>query len=86
MSISRREFLGASALTAAGLAIPRVAGAEPFIRVAERAPRGEGPFAGRPVVVASDNGIRGVKVAYDRIVAGSDPLDAAIAGVNIQEL
>ena len=86
MPISRREFLGASALTAAGLALPRVADAEPLIRVAERAPRVAEPFAGRPVVIASDNGIRGVKVAYDRIVAGGDPLDAAIAGVNIQEL
>jgi len=38
------------------------------------------------VVVASNNGLRGVKVAYDRIVAGADTLDAIIAGVNIQEL
>jgi len=86
MPLSRREFLGASALTAAGLALPRVADAQPFIRVAERAPRPEEPFAGRPVVIASDNGIRGVKVAYDRIAGGGDPLDAVIAGVNIQEL
>jgi N4-(beta-N-acetylglucosaminyl)-L-asparaginase len=42
--------------------------------------------AGRPVVVASHNGLRGVKVAYDRLVAGADPLDAAIAAANIQEL
>ncbi len=41
---------------------------------------------GRPCVVASANGLRGVKVAYDQIVAGEDPLDAAIAGVNLQEL
>jgi N4-(beta-N-acetylglucosaminyl)-L-asparaginase len=37
-------------------------------------------------VVGSNNGLRGVKVAYDRIVAGEDTLDAIIAGVNIQEL
>jgi N4-(beta-N-acetylglucosaminyl)-L-asparaginase len=37
-------------------------------------------------VVASANGLRGVKTAYDQIVAGTDPLDAIIAGVNIQEL
>jgi N4-(beta-N-acetylglucosaminyl)-L-asparaginase len=42
--------------------------------------------AARPVVIASSNGIRGVKVAYDQIVAGGDTLDAIIAGVNIQEL
>ena len=79
MPLSRREFLGASAITAAGLVLPRSA-------VAASTPRTPTPFAGRPVVIASDNGIRGVKVAYDRIVAGGDPLDAAIAGVNIQEL
>ena len=86
MTLSRRDFLGAGALTAAGLALPRSVQAEPWIRVAERAERTSTPFAGRPVVIASDNGIRGVKVAYDKIVAGADPLDAAIAGVNIQEL
>lgn len=44
------------------------------------------PFRARPVVVSSANGIRGVKVAYDQITKGGDPLDAIIAGVNIQEL
>ena len=37
-------------------------------------------------MVSSANGLRGVQVAYDQIVAGEDPLDAIIAGVNIQEL
>ena len=46
---------------------------------------GRGAFA-RPVVIASSNGIRGVKKAYDMIVAGGDTLDAIVAGVNIQEL
>ena len=87
MSTSRRDFLTASAAAAAGLALPRRADAAPFIRVVDRAELATTPtFAGRPAVVASANGLRGVKVAYDRIVAGSDPLDAAIAGVNIQEL
>ena len=36
--------------------------------------------------MGSSNGIRGVKKAYDQIVAGADTLDAIIAGVNIQEL
>jgi N4-(beta-N-acetylglucosaminyl)-L-asparaginase len=40
----------------------------------------------RPLVVSSANGIRGVKVAYDQIMAGKDTLDAIIAGVNIEEL
>ena len=42
--------------------------------------------AGRPAVIASANGIKGVKIAYDMITGGADPLDAAIAGVNTVEL
>jgi N4-(beta-N-acetylglucosaminyl)-L-asparaginase len=86
LSSSRRDFLTTSAAAAAGLVLPRAAGA-PVIRVAERADAlRTTTFAGRPAVIGSSNAIRGVKVAYDRIVAGGDPLDAAIAGANIQEL
>lgn len=87
MSVSRREFLGAGALTAAGLVLPRPATAAPFIRVADRAVSTPVAMAGRPAVVSSANGIRGVKIAYDMMTQqGADPLDAAIAGVNIVEL
>jgi N4-(beta-N-acetylglucosaminyl)-L-asparaginase len=87
LSSSRREFLTTSAAAAAGLVLPRAAGPAPAIRVRERADALRvTPFAGRPAIVASSNALRGVKVAYDRIVAGGDPLDAAIAGANIQEL
>ena len=82
MPPSRRDFLSTSAAAAAGLVLPQSAHA----RVAERGAGAAAPLAGRPVVVASDNALRGVKVAYDRLVAGADPLDAAIAAVNIQEL
>lgn len=41
----------------------------------------------RPVVVSGRNGIRGVAKAYEMMTKeGADPLDAAIAGINIQEL
>jgi len=85
MTTSRRDFLSTGAAAAAGLVLPR---REPaFVRVVDRAElRPTPPAAGRPAVVASDNALRGVKVAYDRLVAGSDPLDAAIAAANIQEL
>ncbi len=87
MTTSRRDFLTASAAAAAGLALPHRVDAAPVVRVVGRAELAATPaFAGRPAVVASANGLRGVKVAYDRLVAGADPLDAAIAGVNIQEL
>ena len=76
MPISRRDFLGAGATAAVGLALPRSAGAaaQPYA-------------AGVPAVVSSTNGLRGVKLAYDMMTQkGADPLDAAIAGVNITEL
>jgi N4-(beta-N-acetylglucosaminyl)-L-asparaginase len=78
---SRRDFLQtASALAAAGF-LPRSLPALPSISSVVSP-----EFRARPCVVASANGLRGVKVAYDRITAGEDPLDAIIAGVNIQEL
>ena len=78
MPLSRREFLGATATaTAAALVLPRRASALPSVSGA----------AGRPAVIASANGLRGVQVAYDLMARQhADPLDAAIAGVNIQEL
>jgi len=83
---TRRDFLSTGAAAAAGLVLPRRDGPA-FVRVVDRAELGSlPPTAGRPTVVASDNAIRGVKVAYDRLVAGADPLDAAIAAANIQEL
>jgi N4-(beta-N-acetylglucosaminyl)-L-asparaginase len=87
MSISRRDFLGASAITAAGLVLPRRADATPVIRVLERSDMLRASAAGRPAVISSANGLRGVKVAYDLMTQrGADPLDAAIEGVKIQEL
>ena len=82
---SRREFLEKSAALAALGFLPRTISAAEYERDVERlaAPM---VFTGRPCVVSSANGIRGVKVAYDKIVAGADTLDAILAGVNIQEL
>ncbi len=86
MSISRRDFVGAGAAAAASLALSRSAGAAPVITgLVDRG--AAGPAAGRPIVVSSANGLRGVARAYDLMVRqNADPLDAAIAGVNIQEL
>ncbi|MEX2178973.1 MAG: N(4)-(beta-N-acetylglucosaminyl)-L-asparaginase [Gemmatimonadaceae bacterium] len=92
MAPSRRQFLEASAAAAAGLAIPRLTSAMPMVAVRDRAPEARG--AGRPVVVASANGNRsrnadgktGVQLAHEMMLRGSDPLDAAMAGVNIVEL
>jgi len=86
MSISRRKFIGAGAAAAAGLTlVPSAAEAAQRLGAMSGAPailRSKG----RPCVVASANGIRGVAKAFDQIKGGADPLDAVIAGVNIQEL
>jgi N4-(beta-N-acetylglucosaminyl)-L-asparaginase len=87
MSVSRRDFLAAGATAAAGMALgnPLLGESAATAGRAIAEPGSASTFA-RPVVIASDNGIRGVKKAYDMIVSGVDTLDAIIAGVNIQEL
>lgn len=86
MAISRRGFIGVGAAAAAAVTLDREARAEILNSGAAARARAAG-FAGRPVVVASANGIRGVARAYDMITReNTDTLDAIIAGVNIQEL
>jgi N4-(beta-N-acetylglucosaminyl)-L-asparaginase len=85
VSISRRKFVGVGVAAAAGVTLNRNARAE----VLEATSHGSAAtnFAGRPVIVASANGIRGVARAYEMIARqNADTLDAIIAGVNIQEL
>src|SRR5437867_244672 len=43
-------------------------------------------WAAKPVIVASENGLRGVQKAYDLILRGADPLDAVVEAVKIEEL
>lgn len=81
MPLSRRAFL-ATATAAASLPLTERLHA---LRLARPVAAG-GAAPSRPCVVASDNGLRGVRRAYDLLVRGDDTLDAAIAGVNIQEL
>jgi N4-(beta-N-acetylglucosaminyl)-L-asparaginase len=77
--VSRRRFLGTGAAAAAGLSLGRTpSAATPPITQVRRATR--------PAVIASANGLRGVARAYEMLARNTDPLDAAIAGVNIQEL
>jgi N4-(beta-N-acetylglucosaminyl)-L-asparaginase len=79
MSFTRLDFLKLAAATGAGSIFPL----KKIIqnrRIFKR-------YSDRPVIIASRNGLRGVEVAYNMIVKeGSDPLDAAIEGVKIQEL
>lgn len=74
---TRRRFLECAA--AAGgtmIAAPRqMAAAQPAAT----------PPGRRPLIIASANGVACTARAMERIAAGDDPLDAAIAGVNLVE-
>ena len=90
MSPTRRDFLGASATLAAGLALPPVAHA---LQAAGRSGV-SGTRAARPVLISSSNGFRtkhadgrpAIQVGYDMLVRGADPLEAAVAAVQLVEL
>jgi len=93
MSVSRRDFLGTGAVAAASFALPSVSQASPFVSLAEHSELDPAVPPRRPIVVCSANGFyrdnpagSPIKKAYDMLVAGADPLDAAIAGVNMVEL
>lgn len=73
-TLDRRAFLAASAAT-----LPILSS----IAKAQQTPAK--PQARRPVVISSANGIPAVTRAMKMIRAGSDPLDAIVAGINIVE-
>lgn len=76
MSATRREFLRQAAITGGGAL---VASAIPPLELA----RAAGPA--KPIAISSANGLRAVTKAMEMIAAGSEALDAVIAGVNIVE-
>lgn len=71
MTLDRRHFLGLGAAAATSLLAPG---------------RGRAAANASPVAIASANGLAAVARAYELMTNGADPLDAAIAGVNIVEL
>jgi len=83
--LTRRDFVRTGAAAAAAAALPTPAFAAPAVHL-----RG----AARPVVIASGNGhhfknggdATAVQKAFSMMAAGSDVLDALVAGVNIVEL
>jgi N4-(beta-N-acetylglucosaminyl)-L-asparaginase len=93
MSVTRRDFLGAGAAAAAGLALPKLAEGMPVVTVRDRAELMGKELAGRPVIISAANGFnrdpsgkRGIEVAWEMLSKGADPLDAIVAGVQIVEL
>jgi N4-(beta-N-acetylglucosaminyl)-L-asparaginase len=92
MSVSRRDFLGAGAAAAAGIALPGLANAMPRVTVRERSGT-SASFAGRPVIISAsngllskENGVSGIEKAFKMLSSGADPLEAAVAGVQVVEL
>lgn len=80
MPLTRREFLALSAATAASAALPQIAVAESNLNASSA------PAAG-PIAIASGNGLKSVALAHQLMTEkNEDPLDAAIAGVNLVEL
>jgi len=92
VSVTRRDFLSAGAVAAAGLALPRAGSTSPLASIVGREPLATSAPR-RPIVISAANGFyrnnpngSPIKKAYDMVVAGADPLDAVIAGVNMVEL
>ncbi len=77
MPATRREFLRHAVIAGSGAL---VTGAVPLKGTARAM---TGPV--RPIAISSANGLRAVTKAMEMIAAGSDALDAVIAGVNIIE-
>ncbi|MCL4810697.1 MAG: isoaspartyl peptidase/L-asparaginase [Thermoanaerobaculia bacterium] len=78
-SLSRRQLLGTAALAGAAALLPRDLAAQDPARVPE-------PAAAGYTIVTSANGLEAARVARQALIQGKDPLDAAIAGVNVAEL
>lgn len=80
-SVTRRAFLGTTALAAAGTALPdALAASTPAFPWVKRS------RVSKFAAVSSANGLLGVRVASDLMKRGRDTLDAAVEGVKIQEL
>jgi N4-(beta-N-acetylglucosaminyl)-L-asparaginase len=85
---SRRGFLVQSAsLACLSLAAGKTIAqdVEPGVPAKQDKSHGGSGDAAPIVVISSDNGLSATRRAYDLIVAGADPLDATIAGVNLVE-
>lgn len=82
--VSRRDFLAAAGagvgLAAAGASLGQVG----QVRQEPRRIEVAGPLA-RPAVIASGNGREAARLAYEMLLAGADPLEAAVSGVALVE-
>ncbi len=82
---SRRTFLRSATTAALTAATANALAQTPPTASQERKDLPSSDAKG-PVIVASANGFEAVKVARQALIQGKDPLDAAIYGVNVNEL
>lgn len=82
--MKRRNFIGG---LLASLSLPW---ARPGLGAEEQSPLANRPAAaarpGGPVAISSANGLEAVRIAYEQMLAGTDPTDAAVEGVKTVEL
>src|ERR1035437_5597503 len=85
MSTSRRRFLKAAAAASVASVLP----SSPFEEKLQAQSPGVAGSAGAAdgyILVTSANGVEAAKAARQALIQGYDPLDAAIVGVNVNEL
>lgn len=82
---SRRDFLKSSMVFGASSLLPFKLGAGMMKREANSSSLQTTSPNGRMIAISSGNGLRATEKAMELLKKGSDPLDAAIAGVNIVE-
>jgi N4-(beta-N-acetylglucosaminyl)-L-asparaginase len=73
--------LTGTATSLAGLGLAQPAAAQPLAKKSATVRKPSGDIK----VISSANGLEATRLAYQRILAGADPLDAVIAGVNLVE-
>lgn len=84
--LDRRALLGGGAVAAAALACQSASSLPPQVPApAGPATAAPAPRKGYPVMVGSANALAGMKLHYQKLVDGSDPLDAAIEVVKVTE-
>lgn len=81
MALNRRDFLASTA----GLAAAGVAGGGVKAVAADQPENVIYKPNGKPVAIASSNGLGACARAMELLKAGGDPVDAAVAGVNLVE-
>lgn len=83
-SVSRRAFLSSVAVAASAAALAPGALARSGLQA--KPPAVPPPAGGGAICISSHNGVAAVAKAYEEMAKGTAPVDAAVAGVNINEL